>query len=129
MIYHQVMYKRKNNYTSSTYWNENYNWFGWYDSNHIYHRDEAKWRFGTQQQRRANKTTNRFYKKLYKNYRVGEKNSRKSLRRMYLKEITIDSTDEEIDEILTRYKNTEYVPFSWLDQCSGIVGSNPTSSI
>lgn len=97
--------KRSNNYIYSSYYQEHFQpyWIG----------GKNTWRFGTKSYCRSIHDRIRFAKKMEKSYRAERRNERRNLRRQTLMSISIESTEEEIDEALIVIANSEQTPISW----------------
>ena len=97
--------KRSNNYIYSSYYIEHFQ-PSWYTG-------KNKWRFGTKSSKSWGNNRVRFAKKMEKSYQAERRNERRYLRRQALKSISIESTEEEIDEALVVISNSEQTPISW----------------
>ena len=104
--------KRENNYTESKFYKQNFQFFGYYDDDRIWHEASSGWRYGTQNYRRSRKKNKRFYLNLMRKINGEEQLNHKSRIRYLVSCLTED--DETNEEFFTEIFNWEkHSPADW----------------
>lgn len=67
----------------------------------------------TQKERKLRKSENRLFKNFHRKTRAKFSGIRRYITKQFLKQISIDSSDEEIDTILSRAFEARYTGLKW----------------
>ena len=67
----------------------------------------------TQKERKLRKSENRLFKNFHRKTRAKLSGTRRYITKQFLKQISIDSSDEEIDKVLSQAFNARYTGLKW----------------